>query len=54
MIKGANINTAIDFETATLVAEMYEYRVEQVGFDIANYLLKLELKDETWSDVRRS
>ncbi len=41
-IKGANINTAIDHETAQLVAEIYEYRVEQVGFDLTKYLPKVE------------
>ncbi|MFT6629759.1 MAG: translation initiation factor IF-2, partial [Flavobacteriales bacterium] len=42
-IKGANINTAIDFDTTTLLAEMYSFKVEQVGFDITNYLPKIEL-----------
>ena len=37
-LRGANINTAIDLDTATLVAEIYNFKVEQVGFDINNYL----------------
>ncbi len=45
-MKGANINTAIDFETAQLVAELYEYKVEQVGFDINAYLPKFVENDD--------
>ncbi|MCB9520715.1 MAG: translation initiation factor IF-2 [Myxococcales bacterium] len=41
-IRGANINTLLDFDTAQLLAEMYEYRVEQVGFDITKYLPSFE------------
>ncbi len=41
-IKGANINTAIDYETAQLVVEMYEFKLEQVGFDLDKYLPKYE------------
>ena len=37
-IRGANINTAVDFDTAQLIAEMYQHTVEQVGFDIDKYL----------------
>lgn len=50
-IKGANINTAIDFDTAMLVAEMYSFRIEQVGFDITKYLPQLVL-DETAKRTR--
>lgn len=41
-IKGANINTAIDFDTAQLVAEMYNFKIEQVGFDLEKYLPVVE------------
>ncbi len=37
-IRGANINTAIDYETTQLVAELYQWKVEQVGFDISKFL----------------
>ena len=37
-MRGANINTTIDYDTATLIAEIYGYKVEQVGFDITKYL----------------
>jgi len=41
-IKGANINTALDFESATLIADSYGFKVEQVGFDLQKYLPKFE------------
>jgi len=37
-MKGANINTTIDYETAELLTELYGYKIEQVGFDINKYL----------------
>jgi translation initiation factor IF-2 len=37
-LRGAMINTALDLDTATLIADMYGYKVEQVGFDINRYL----------------
>ena len=45
-IKGANINTPLDFDSATLLAELYEYKIEQVGFDLEKYLPKVEDKQE--------
>jgi len=45
-IKGANINTPLDFDSATLLAELYEYKIEQVGFDLEKYLPKVEDKEE--------
>ena len=41
-IRGANINTAVDFDTAQLIAEMYQHTVEQVGFDIDKYLPQVD------------
>jgi translation initiation factor IF-2 len=49
-LRGANINTALDFDTATLVAEMFNYKVEQIGFDINNYLPAFDDKDEDYLD----
>jgi len=37
-VKGANINTVIDYDTAHLLAELYQFKVEQIGFDINKYL----------------
>jgi translation initiation factor IF-2 len=37
-VRGANINTSVDFDTATLIAELYGFKVEQIGFDISEYL----------------
>ncbi|MBN1946573.1 MAG: translation initiation factor IF-2 [Bradymonadales bacterium] len=47
-IKGANINTPLDFETATLLAEGYSYSVEQVGFDLQKYLPHAEESEEDY------
>ena len=33
----ATVNTTLDFETATLVADEYDYTVENVAFDISNF-----------------
>jgi translation initiation factor IF-2 len=44
-MKGVNINTTVDFETATLIAELYGFKVEQVGFDINKYLPQFEEDD---------
>ncbi|TVR03075.1 MAG: translation initiation factor IF-2 [Deltaproteobacteria bacterium] len=46
-MKGANINTAIDFDTAQLLAELYEFKVEQVGFDLTKYLPKYEEAEDS-------
>ncbi len=45
-IRGANINTAVDFDTAQLIAEMYQHTVEQVGFDIDKFLPQFETVEE--------
>lgn len=37
-LRGAMINTALDLDTSILLAEMYGYKVEQIGFDINRYL----------------
>jgi translation initiation factor IF-2 len=37
-LRGATINTSLDLDTATLIAELYGYKVEQIGFDINRYL----------------
>lgn len=37
-LRGANINTPIDYATASLIAEQYNHKVEQVGFDMSDYL----------------
>jgi len=41
-LRGAMINTALDLDTAILIADMYGYKVEQVGFDINRYLPDFE------------
>jgi len=33
----ANVNTALDYETATLIADEYGYTVENVAFDISDF-----------------
>jgi translation initiation factor IF-2 len=47
-VKGANINTPLDFDTATLLAETFGYSVEQVGFDLQKYLPKFEDVEEDY------
>ncbi|MFT6397764.1 MAG: translation initiation factor IF-2 [Bradymonadia bacterium] len=46
-IRGANINTAVDFDTAQLIAEMFQHTVEQVGFDIQKFLPKFDVDEDT-------
>lgn len=46
-LRGANINTAVDHDTAQLVAEQYNFKVEQVGFDMSDYLPKYDDSEET-------
>jgi translation initiation factor IF-2 len=41
-VRGANINTSIDFDSATLIADIYGFKVEQLGFDITEYLPKVD------------
>ncbi|NQW63403.1 MAG: translation initiation factor IF-2 N-terminal domain-containing protein, partial [Deltaproteobacteria bacterium] len=41
-VRGANINTSIDFDSATLIADLYGFKVEQLGFDITEYLPKID------------
>ncbi len=41
-VRGANINTSIDFDSATLIADLYGFKVEQLGFDITEYLPKVD------------
>ncbi len=41
-LRGANINTPVDYATASLVAEQYNHKVEQVGFDMSDYLPKYD------------
>jgi translation initiation factor IF-2 len=48
-VRGANINTPLDVDTATLVADTYGYSVEQVGFDLEKYLPEVEEDDEDYS-----
>lgn len=48
-MKGAMINTTVDFDTAQLLAELWGYKVEQVGFDINKYLPKLEENEEDYT-----
>lgn len=37
-VRGATLNTAVDYDTAELLAEQYNHTVEQVGFDLSKYL----------------
>lgn len=46
-LRGSNINTPVDFETASLIAEQYNHKVEQVGFDMSDYLPEYDNSDET-------
>ena len=41
-VRGANINTSIDFDSASLIADLYGFKVEQLGFDITEYLPKID------------
>ena len=41
-VRGANINTSVDFDSATLIADLYGFKVEQLGFDITEYLPKVD------------
>src|SRR5690625_5824224 len=41
-LRGTNINTPIDYPTASLIAEQYNHKVEQVGFDMSDYLPKYD------------
>jgi translation initiation factor IF-2 len=43
----ANVNTTLDYETASLVADEYGYTVENVAFDISNFYDTEEDPDET-------
>ena len=45
-IRGANINTAVDFDTAQLIAEMFQHTVEQVGFDIDKFLPTVDEEEQ--------
>ena len=42
----ATVNQAIDLETAQLVADEFEWRVESVAFDLSDYLELVEETDE--------
>ena len=44
-VRGANINTPLDFDTAVLLTDLFGFTVEQVGFDIDKYLPKYEHDD---------
>ena len=44
--KNANINTALDYDAAALLAEQYGYSVEHVGFDLNQYLPVFEDKPD--------
>lgn len=46
-LRGTNINTPIDFATASLIAEQYNHKVEQVGFDMSDYLPKYDNSEES-------
>lgn len=46
-LRGANINTPIDYDTAALIAEQYNFKVEKVGFDMSNYLPEYNDNEET-------
>lgn len=46
-LRGANINTPVDFATASLIAEQYNHKVEQVGFDMSDYLPTYDNSEES-------
>ena len=46
-IRGVMINSPIDFDTAALIATNYNFKVEQVGFDISDYLPAYDNSEET-------
>lgn len=46
-LRGANINTPVDHDTAALIAEQYNHKVEQVGFDMSNYLPEYDNSEES-------
>ena len=43
----ANVNTTLDYETASLVADEYGYTIENVAFDISNFYDTEEDAEET-------
>ena len=45
-VKGANINTPLDYDSATLIADLYGYSVDQVGFDLRKYLPVVDETDQ--------
>jgi translation initiation factor IF-2 len=45
-IQRANINTPLDHETAQMLAEIYGYTVERVGFDLGNFLPNVQETEE--------
>jgi translation initiation factor IF-2 len=50
-VKGANINTPLDMDTVTLIADSYGWTVERKGFDLKQFLPKIEESEEDY--VRR-